>query len=247
MKPFLLIQTRPQDDLAEQERQAFLRFGGLAETDLVQVRLEQTSLPQFDPAIWSGIILGGSPFDSSAPQESKSETQLRVEAELMSLLDQVVPLDFPFLGACYGVGTLALHQGGIIDTEYTEPAGAIDITITPAGLADPMLAGMPQVFRAFVGHHEACSKLPDGAELLASSATCPVQMFRIKHNLYGTQFHPELDVPGFLARISRYRHDGYFTDYEVVRDAAAVEDVSWAGRVIANFAARYGVAEPAER
>lgn len=239
MKPYLLISTRPQDDLAAQERDAFVRYGQLGDKDLVQVRLELTSLPAFDPEEWSGIMLGGSPFDASTPQHLKSGTQLRVEKEVDQLLDQVVELDFPFLGACYGVGTLALHQGGQIDNLYSEPAGGMTIRLTAEGQKDPLVQGIDTEFRAFVGHHEACSRLPANAVLLASSATCPVQMFRIKENLYGTQFHPELDVPGFLARVDRYRNDGYFDDYEAVRDAALLEDVSQVGRLIANFVERY--------
>lgn len=235
MRPFLLISTRPEDDLAAEEFDAFQRFGGLQDGELVQVRLERESLPPFDPEAWSGVMLGGSPFDSSAPQESKSDLQLRVESELAALLDELVPIDFPFLGACYGVGTLAAHQGGTIDTTFSEDAGAAAISVTPEGRDDPLLAGLPDEFRAFVGHHEACSALPAHATLLASGADCPVQMFRIGRNMYGTQFHPELDVPGFVARIERYQHAGYFEDYEAVRAASLAEDVSHSHRVIANF------------
>ena len=35
-------------------------------------------------------------------------------------------------------------------------------------------------------------------------------MFRIKENLYATQFHPELDAEGLVTRIDIYRHAGYF-------------------------------------
>ena len=49
---------------------------------------------------------------------------------------------------------------------------------------------------------------------LAGSPTCPVQMFRVRQNLYATQFHPELDVPGLLTRISVYRNAGYFPPEE---------------------------------
>lgn len=239
MKPFLLIATRPEDDLAEQELHAFLLRGGLQPHELVHVRLEREPLPPFDPDSYSGIMLGGSPFDTSAPQHTKSATQVRVEKDLMALLDVIVPLDFPFLGACYGVGTLAAHQGGLIDSRYSEDAGATTITLTDEGLQDPIAAGIGTNFRAFVGHHEACSQLPAHALLLASSESCPVQMFRIRENMYGTQFHPELDVPGFLARIDRYRGNGYFADFDAVADAALGEDMDPVGRIIANFVERY--------
>ena len=53
------------------------------------------------------------------------------------LLDRLVPLDFPFFGACYGVATLGLHQGGIVDTTFGETVSAPAITLTEAGRAHP--------------------------------------------------------------------------------------------------------------
>ena len=82
--------------------------------------------------------------------------------------------------------------------------------MTEAGCADPLLAGLPRTFSAFVGHKEALRALPLGAVLLAGSPACPVQMFRIGQHQYATQFHPELDVPGIVLRIHAYRHAGYF-------------------------------------
>ncbi len=46
--------------------------------------------------------------------------------------------------------------------------------------------------------------------LLAESAACPVQAFRVGRNVYATQFHPELDLVGIRTRIDVYRHAGYF-------------------------------------
>ena len=40
-------------------------------------------------------------------------------------------------------------------------------------------------------------------------------MFRVKNNVYATQFHPELDVPGLVTRIHVYQHFGYFPPYEL--------------------------------
>ncbi|HZA05371.1 MAG TPA: glutamine amidotransferase, partial [Propionibacteriaceae bacterium] len=98
-----------------------LRGTGLDEAQLRRVRLEQglIELPDLDDL--SGIILGGGPFQASDPDESKSAAQRRAEASLFALFDQVVVRDFPFLGACYGIGTLGRHQGAVVDRTYAEP------------------------------------------------------------------------------------------------------------------------------
>jgi GMP synthase (glutamine-hydrolysing) len=241
MKPFLLLASRAEDAAAEDEYAAYLRYGGLEPSGLRRVRLEAAPLPELDLSGYSGIIVGGSPFTSSDPPEHKSPTQHRVERELAGLLDELVARDFPFLGACYGVGTLGTHQGAVIDRTYGEPLGATEIELTDAGLEDLVLGGMPRRFTAFTGHKEACSVLPAQAVLLARSEACPVQMFRIRHNLYATQFHPELDAEGLCTRIDIYRHAGYFPpeSAEELMDNARQFTVTEPMNILKNFVARY--------
>ena len=119
MKPFVLLATRAEDLPADAEYALFLRYSGLDERDLIRVRLEAEPMPHFDLDALSGIFVGGGPFNASDPPEQKSAVQHRVEAEFAALLDDVVARDFPFLGACYGVGPLGLHQGGSIDRTFT--------------------------------------------------------------------------------------------------------------------------------
>jgi GMP synthase (glutamine-hydrolysing) len=241
VRPFLLLSSRAEDLAADDEYAAFLKLTGLPAEHLHRIRMEAAPLPEITLDDYAGIFLGGGPFNSSDPAETKTTTQHRVECELRTLLDQIVARDFPFLGACYGVGTLGVHQGGIIDQTHAEPVSCVRITLTPAGLSDPILAGLPEHFDAFVGHKEACRVLPPTAVLLASSPACPVQMFRIKHNLYATQFHPELDAAGICTRAHVYQHAGYFPPTElydlITRLSQAT--VTEPGRIITNFVARY--------
>lgn len=241
MKPFLLLATRSDDAAAEGEYEAFLRFGGLERHHLHRIRVERGPLPDINLNNYSGIFVGGSPYNSSDEESVKSKTQRRVERELGRLLDDVVAADFPFLGACYGVGTLGRHQGALIDNTFSEPIGAVSITVSPDGASDPLLAGLPPSFTAFVGHKEACTTLPKAAVVLASSPTCPVQMFRIKENLYATQFHPELDVAGLVSRIGIYRHAGYFPPEQAneYMERARSAQVSEPARILHNFVRRY--------
>ena len=241
MRPFLLLSSRAEDVAAEGEYEAFLRCTGLTDGELHRFRMEAAPLPELDLDAYSGVLVGGGPFNSSDPPEQKSAVQHRVEREMALLLDRVVARDYPFFGACYGIGTLGVHQGGVVDRTYGEPVSAVRIRLTPDGVADPVLAGFSPEFEAFVGHKEACSVLPPSAVLLASSAACPVQMFRVKRNVYATQFHPELDLPGILTRVHVYQNYGYFPPSELDALVARLQPavVTEPGRMLANFVARY--------
>lgn len=218
MKPFLLLGTRAEDAAADDEYEGFLRYSGLAPQDLHRVRVEAGPLAPIDLGAYSGIVLGGSPFNAS--DEVKSQVQQRVERDLGELVARVIAADFPFLGACYGVGLLGLVAGGTVDRRYGETPAAVAISVTDEGRADPLLAGLPQRFHAIVGHKEACSVLPPGAVLLATSAGCPTQMFRLGRRVYATQFHPELDADTLELRLGIYAGQGYCEPEEAAQIVA---------------------------
>lgn len=241
MKPFLFLGTRSEDDAADGEYATVLRFSGLAEHQLQRVRLEQQVLHEVNLDELSGIVLGGGPFNISDPGASKSPVQVRVEADLRWLSEQVVAADFPFLGACYGIGTLGSLPGGVVDRRYGEPVGAAPITLTDAGRADPLFGALPAQFDAFLGHKEAVSELPTGARLLATGETCPVQGFRLGRNVYATQFHPELDVQQLILRIGLYRDHGYFhpDEHDDLVARAHASAVTAPPRLLARFVELY--------
>lgn len=241
MKPFLLLATRAEDEAADNEYAAFLEAGGLEPAELRRVRLEAAPMPDLDLDDYSGIIVGGSPFTVSDPEEGKSESQRRVERELGPLLDEVLARDLPFLGACYGIGLLGTHLRGVVDRRWSEPIGRIRVSLTPEGAEDPLFAALPESFDAFVGHKEACTELPPGAVLLAMGESCPVQAFRIGRNVYATQFHPELTVDGIVTRIHVYRNYGYFQPDQMHSLIESVEGVSVPepGKVLAAFVRQY--------
>lgn len=247
VRPFLLLATRAEDAAADNEYAAMLQYSGLPPEQLIRHRLEAVPLPedlQLDD--YSGVILGGSPFNNSDPAESKSPTQLRVEADMRRLLDEVVPRDFPLLGACYGIGSVGTHQGAVLDRRYAEPVSRVTITLTEDGVTDPLFAGSPTSFEAFVGHKEAISELPPQAKHLASSPTCPVQAFKIGENVYATQFHPELDADGIATRVDVYAGYGYFdpSQADTIKAHARERNVPHAATILRNFVQRY--AQPSD-
>jgi GMP synthase (glutamine-hydrolysing) len=167
--------------------------------------------------------------------------QRRVEEELARLLDVVVERDFPFLGACYGIGVIGTHEGGTVDREFSEPISRVPIALTPDGRADPLLVDLPDEFEAFVGHKEAIQDLPANAVHLASSKACPVQAFRVGRNVYATQFHPELDIHGLCTRIEVYKHAGYFEPHEAetLKQMAREGEVFDPPKILTRFVQRY--------
>jgi GMP synthase (glutamine-hydrolysing) len=242
VEPILLLSIRADDAAADNEYESFLSLAGLEERDLRRFRLEQHELGDFDLREWSGIWLGGGPFNYSDRADAKSPVQRRVEADLDRLLDAVVRADFPFFGACYGVGALGSHQGAVVGRRYGEAVGCVRVTLTEQGRLDPLLRELPDAFDAFTGHKEAIDELPGHAVLLASSETCPVQMFRVGSNVYAAQFHPEMDVLAMCTRIDVYKHAGYFEpdQAEGLKELARRSDVQDPPAILREFVRRYG-------
>lgn len=233
MKPFLLLGVRPEQAAADDEYAAFARFTGLG-TDLQRHPVDREPFSR-DPRDYAGIIIGGSPFNVS--DTDKSPNQQRVEDDLNRVVDVALEQRIPLLGACYGLGLIARHEGGVVDHEFAEQIAAVPVTLTGAGRADPVFGGLPAVFDAIVGHKEAVSLPPSNAVVLAGSPGAPAQAMRIGPVAYATQFHPELDADGLLVRMTTYRNAGYFDPQEAdaIMALARAADVTHPPEVLRRF------------
>jgi GMP synthase (glutamine-hydrolysing) len=241
-KPFLVLQLRPEDDTSDGEFVAILKYGGLDGRDVRRLRIEHTGIPE-DLSLdeYCAVIVGGSPFEISTPPQRKPAIQNKIERDVNRLFDELVPRDFPFLGACSGNGLLGTYLGTPISDRYREPVGLAMLQLTDAGRRDPLLAGFPDRIAVLLGHKEACDVTPAGAMLLVTGAECPVQMFRVGENVYATQFHPEGDPEGFAVRIRAYRHHGYFEPDAAEHLIAEVgaQPTPYAQEILRRFVARY--------
>jgi GMP synthase (glutamine-hydrolysing) len=244
MKPFLVLQLRPEPVVSDDEFAAILAGSGLDRARVHRVRLERDTLPEgLDLGAYSGVIVGGGPGCVSDPPEVKTAMEARIEAAILGLMPEITANDVPFLGCCYGIGILAHHLGAEVSkARDSEGVGAAWCEMTEAGRDDPLLAGLPPAFAAYVGHKEAVQALPPGCAHLLASETCRFQMIRHGRNVYATQFHPEADAEGFALRIEVYRDKGYFPPEDaadlVARCRAA--DVRAPAAILRNFARRYG-------
>lgn len=241
MKPFLLLQHRYLDEASDKEYEAVLQYGKLEPRELVRLRMEQQSISHINPLDYSGIITGGGPSNVSDNEEEKSPAQLRFEEEMNQLYHTIFEYDIPYLGMCYGMGSVTRYLGGEVSkNQFSEPVGSVRIQLEQP-VTDPILKNIPSFFSAFVGHKESCQRLPEGAVLLAGSDTCPVQMIRCKQHIYATQFHPELDVPGIIVRIQSYKNHGYFNpeEAESLIDSIQNEVIKYPQKILENFIKRF--------
>ncbi len=247
MKPFLVLQLRPETKASDNEFEAILRKGGLRSSDTRRIRLDQKPLPaDFDLNDYAGVIIGGGPGCVSDLAHQKSDAEKRIERAILDIMPLITESDFPFLGCCYGIGILAHHLGGEVSKErFSEEVGAVACQLTLDGLEEPLLRDLPDKFRAFVGHKEALQELPQDCIHLLSSEPCPYQMIRYKTNVYATQFHPEADSDVFELRIRLYKDNGYFSPGDVERliKLCRDEDVHIPERILKNFVDLYRAAQ----
>ncbi|UCG98344.1 MAG: glutamine amidotransferase [Burkholderiales bacterium] len=243
MKPFLILQLRPETEASDDEFEAILRKGGLRESETRRIRLDRGPIPaDLDLGAHAAVIVGGGPACVSDPEHRKSPTDRQIEAELLKLMPRVTESDFPYLGCCYGIGILAHHLGASVTKDrYSEPVGAVDCQLTADGRRDPLLSELPERFRAFVGHKEAVQSLPADCVHLIASPPCPYQMIRYRTNVYATQFHPEADGDVFEVRIRVYRDRGYFQpeDADGLIAMCRDESVHVPERILGNFVNAY--------
>jgi len=233
---------RPEDVAADSEFEAFLRVGGIPHSNVERMRVERHIDARIDLEKYSAIIAGGSPFDVSKKEKDKDAIQKGVEEFFHHLFDQVIESDFPFLGACSGNGLLGRYCGTPISGKYSEEIGSATVNITEEGKKDPLLQGLPYTFDAMVGHKEACDKVPEGSVLLITSEKCPVQMFRLKENIYATQFHPEADADEFIIRVKTYMYFGYFAPEQAEELISNIRkiDTPEPKKILQRFVKRYG-------
>lgn len=111
--------------------------------------------------------------------------------DLRNLIRTVAAARIPYMGICLGGQLLAAALGAAVVSNRWEELGTLNVAITDEGREDRLFKGIPEAFGTFQWHHDSFD-LPAGGVLLAASAACPHQAFRVGDVAWGLQFHPEV-------------------------------------------------------
>jgi GMP synthase-like glutamine amidotransferase len=137
--------------------------------------------PQQIPAL---IVMGGA-------MGANDDGRHPFLGDLKKLIRAVVAARIPYLGICLGGQLLAASLGAEVVSNRWEETGTLTVSLTAAGKEDRLFGGIPGEFGTFQWHHDSFD-IPAGGILLASSAACPHQAFRVGDAAWGLQFHPEV-------------------------------------------------------
>jgi GMP synthase (glutamine-hydrolysing) len=133
----------------------------------------------------SGIIFTGGPnsvTEKNAPLIDKSLFEANI----------------PVLGICYGCQLIAYTLGGIVSE------GAKEYGKTPTYYKNSILFGNVPDGITWMSHSFFVSELPKGFEVIAHTDNCPnAAIADPDRNIYGVQFHPEVNHTEFGTAIIR--------------------------------------------
>jgi GMP synthase (glutamine-hydrolysing) len=220
-EPFLLLQLRPEADARAGELASMRRASGLGDR-LVARSADLEVLPADLADRSAGVVVGGSPYSVSDPEETKGEPQRLAERQLTVLAERALDRGLPVFFTCYGIGVLTQVLGGTVDRTHPEPVSAAETRLTDAGRADPLTSVLPDRFSALTGHKESAPDAPPGAVLLATNDASPVQLYRAG-TVVASQFHPEPTTDDFGRRATIYQRHGYFPEGELATVLAGLE------------------------
>jgi GMP synthase-like glutamine amidotransferase len=157
-----------------------------AAVEYADLYMPGSTLPE--TAAFDGLVFMGGPMSVNDPLP-----YLRWE---MRTIADAIERGQPVLGICLGAQLIAKAMGARVYRNSEKEIGFFEVEFAEEAQDDPVFSGLKNE-TVFHWHGETFD-LPAGAVLLASSARCRNQAFRIGERTYGMQFHLEV-TPAMIA------------------------------------------------
>ena len=182
MKKVLVLQHVPYEILGTLD--PLLRGAGYR-IRYVNFSREPNAEPNIDK--YQGLIILGGPMNVDMTDEYPHlATEVR-------LIQRAADQGIPILGICLGAQLIAKAMGAQVRKNPVKEIGWYNIALTDAGKTDPVMRHIEDSRLIFEWHGDTFD-IPDCAVHLATGATCAHQAYRIGENIYGFQFHLEVDA-----------------------------------------------------
>ena len=143
-----------------------------------ELKSYKTPVEEIRQGGYRGIIFTGGPnstYEKDAPKCDR----------------KIFELGIPVLGICYGAQLMAQTLGGKVKSSDVKQYGKTELECNTSSLI--FHAARPKSV-CWMSHTDYISEVPHGFKITAISDTCPVvAMEDIKRNLFGLQFHPEVE------------------------------------------------------
>lgn len=131
------------------------------------------------------IVLGG-------PMSVNDADRLPHLVTEMHLIERAMKSNLPVLGICLGAQLVAKTLGAAVYPNPEKEIGWYDISPTEEAKSDPLLETWEQSEKIFQWHGDTFD-IPKTSRHLAFSSLCSNQAFRYGPNVYGFQFHLEVE------------------------------------------------------
>jgi GMP synthase (glutamine-hydrolysing) len=227
----------PPDEVAVEEV-LVLDFGGQY-SQLIARRIREcgvfaellpstTSVEKIRERAPKALVLSGGPASVYEPGAPPFPTQL-------------LDLEIPMLGICYGMQAMVLALGGRVESAETGEFGRTDLVLRDGG--GRLLGGLPEEQSCWMSHRDAVFEAPEGFAALASSPSSPVAACEMPdRGLYGIQFHPEVvHTPYGTEILTRFLRDVAGCEQQwspqsvIAEQVAKIQDQVGEGRVICGL------------
>ena len=144
--------------------------------------MSEAEIREYNPR---GIILAGSP-ESTTEEGSPRAPEI------------VFNLGVPVFGICYGMQTMAMQMGGLVEGSNIREFGYAQVKAEGESsllkdIKDHIADDGSALLDVWMSHGDKVTRMPEGFTLMASTPSCPIAgMYNEAKKFFGVQFHPEV-------------------------------------------------------